>query len=78
METREDLHRITVGNVQDWQTLCCNYKLATHASLQSHILAHGLNHEIDALLAHIDQVRLDSNHDARLRPYLSSLLREHF
>ena len=58
METREDLHRIAVGNVQHWQTLCSNYRHATHASLQSHILAHGLNHETDALLAHIDQVRL--------------------
>lgn len=58
METREDLHRIAVGNVQDWQTLCSNYRRATHASLQSYILAHGLNHETDALLAHIDQVRL--------------------
>ena len=58
METREDLHRIAVGNVQHWQTLCSNYRRATHASLQSHILAHGLNHETDALLAHIDQVHL--------------------
>jgi len=55
MENREELHRIAVGNVQDWQRLCSNYKHATHASLQSHILAHGLNHETDALLAHIDQ-----------------------
>ena len=60
METREDLLRIAVGNVQDWQTLCSNYRRATHASLQSHILAHNLNHETDALLAHVDQVRLQT------------------
>ena len=72
METREDLHRVAVGNVQDWQKLCSNYRLAMHASLQSHILAHGINHETDALLAHIDQVgtSMDSNHDACLRPNL--------
>ena len=58
MEAREDLHRIAVGNVQHWQTLCSNYRRATLASLQSQILAHGLNHETDALHAHIDQVRL--------------------
>ena len=58
METREDFHRITVGNVQDWQKLRSNYKRATLASLQSQILANGSNHETDVLLAHIDQVRL--------------------
>ncbi|KAF8797855.1 hypothetical protein BYT27DRAFT_6905479 [Phlegmacium glaucopus] len=55
METREDLHRITVGNVQDWQKLCFNYRRATLANLQSQILANDLNHETDALLAHIEQ-----------------------
>ena len=52
---RED-SRITVGNVQEWQRLCSNYKHATLASLQSEILANGLSHESDALLAHINQV----------------------
>jgi len=55
METREDLHRIAVGNVQDWQILCSNYRHATLASFQSQILAHGLNNETDTLLAHINQ-----------------------
>lgn len=57
METREDLHRITVGNIQEWQKLYSNYRRATLASLQSQILANDLNHETDALFAHIDQVR---------------------
>jgi len=55
METREDLHRITVGTVQDWQKLCSNYRRTTLASLQSQILANDLSHETDALLAHVDQ-----------------------
>lgn len=58
METREDLHRIIVGTVQDWQKLCSNYRRATLDNLQSQILANDLSHETDALLAHIDQVCL--------------------
>ena len=58
METREDLHRITVGTVQDWQKLRSNCRRTTLASLQSQVLANDLSHETDALLAHIDQVCL--------------------
>jgi len=55
METREDLHKITVGSVQEWQKLRSNYRRATLASLQSQILTNGLDHETEALIAHIDQ-----------------------
>ena len=65
MESREDSHRIALGNIQDWQKLCADYRRATLASLQSQILANGLNHETDALLAHIDQVYSQSQTMAR-------------
>lgn len=57
MESREDIHRIAVGNIQDWQKIRSNYRHATLANLQSQIIANGLDHERDALLAHVDRVR---------------------
>ena len=57
MESRDDLHRITVGNVQDWHKICSNYRRAMLATLHSQIQENDLSHESDALVAHIDQVR---------------------
>lgn len=54
--SREDLPRVSVGTVQDWQRLEGNYKRATLSHLEEQILAKGLTGERDALLAHINQV----------------------
>ncbi|KAF9466435.1 hypothetical protein BDZ94DRAFT_221698 [Collybia nuda] len=53
--SREDLPRVSVGTVQDWQRLESNYKRATLSHLDQQILAKSLTTERDALLKHINQ-----------------------
>lgn len=56
MDTREDLPRVSVGSVQDWEKIKANYRTATIACLEDHILATGLQNERDALIAHTNEV----------------------
>ncbi|KAF8078215.1 hypothetical protein FPV67DRAFT_1686775 [Lyophyllum atratum] len=55
MDSREDLPRVSMGSVQDWHRLKANYKTAALASLDEHILSHGLTTERDTLVAHTNQ-----------------------
>jgi len=55
MDSREDLPRVSVDSVQDWHRLKTSYRSAALASLEQHIIAHGLTSERDALVAHTNQ-----------------------
>ncbi|KAG6910885.1 hypothetical protein DXG01_006568 [Tephrocybe rancida] len=56
MDSREELPRVSLASVHDWYRLKANYKSTALASLQEHIISHGLAAERDALLAHTNQV----------------------
>ncbi|RDB21544.1 Kinetochore protein mis14 [Hypsizygus marmoreus] len=55
MDSREELPRVSVGSVQDWQRLKINYKNAALARLEEHVVAYGLNTERDVLVASTNQ-----------------------
>jgi len=54
--TREDLPRVSVGTVRDWQRLKSNYTQAALARLEEHVSANNLTDQRDALLDHMNQV----------------------
>lgn len=56
MDSREDLVRVSVGSVQDWQRLKANYKNAILARLEENILTNGLAAEREELIAHTNKV----------------------
>lgn len=57
MDSREDLPRVSVGSVQDWQKMKNNYKEAALALVQQHTATSNVSsQEKDVLLAHLDQV----------------------
>ncbi|KAF9002006.1 hypothetical protein BDQ17DRAFT_1357904 [Cyathus striatus] len=53
MNTREDLPRISVGTVQDWQWLKANYTQTTLALLEEKMTSSGCSNERDVLLSHL-------------------------
>jgi len=56
MESREDLPRVSVGSVHDWQKVRTNFKDAAVSQLQERIVAaKGLSQERDVIIAHLDQ-----------------------
>jgi len=55
MDSREDMPRVSVDTVQDWQRLRSNCKNAALAHLQAQIGATSLGGEQDALLSHMNQ-----------------------
>jgi len=57
MENREELPRVSLESIQDWQKMRANYKEAALTSLRAQISARGVAKEQDALLAHLEQVR---------------------
>lgn len=58
MENREDLARVSVGTVQDWQSLKSKYREFALESIQARIASNrALARERDALLAHAEEVR---------------------
>ncbi|KAG5635427.1 hypothetical protein H0H81_011317 [Sphagnurus paluster] len=55
MDSREELPRISVGSVQDWNRLKTNYKAAALESLEERITTERLHNERDAMIAHANQ-----------------------
>ncbi|KDR81421.1 hypothetical protein GALMADRAFT_89324 [Galerina marginata CBS 339.88] len=56
MESREDLPRVSVGSVHDWQKVRANFKDAATSQLQERIAASKtFSQETDAIMAHLDQ-----------------------
>lgn len=55
MDSREDIPRVSVDTVQDWQRLRSNCKNAALAHLQAQIGATSLGDEQDTLLSHMNQ-----------------------
>lgn len=57
METREDLSRVSVGSVQDWQKVRSSYKDAALSQLQERVaISKSLMQEQAAIQAHLDHV----------------------
>jgi len=54
MESREDIPRISVDSVQDWQKLRTNYKNAAIHQLNAQVASNGLDSEKAALEAHMN------------------------
>jgi len=57
-DTREDLPRVSVGTFPDWRRIEGNYKRAALDALDSHITENGLESEREAMLVHMNKVRL--------------------
>ncbi|KAF8964064.1 hypothetical protein BDZ97DRAFT_1758172 [Flammula alnicola] len=55
MENREDIPRVSVGSVQDWQKVRSNYREAALSELQEQVASRGITHEKDAIIAHLEQ-----------------------
>lgn len=57
MDSREDLPRVSVGSVQDWQKVRTNYNDAALSKMHEHMgNSKTLAREKDAILAHINHV----------------------
>lgn len=57
MDSREELPRVSVGSVQDWQKMKNNYKEAAMDQVQQYISTSNISsQEKDLILAHLDQV----------------------
>ena len=52
----EDLPRVSVGTIRDWQRLKSNYTQAALARLEEHVSANNLTDQRDTLLDHMNQV----------------------
>ncbi|PPQ86855.1 hypothetical protein CVT25_012574 [Psilocybe cyanescens] len=56
MDSREELPRVSVGSVQDWQKMKNNYKEAAMDQVQQYISTSNISsQEKDLILAHLDQ-----------------------
>lgn len=56
MENRDELPRVSIGSVQDWQKARSSYKEAALSKLREMVSSKGLTHEQDAILVHLEQV----------------------
>jgi hypothetical protein len=56
METREDIPRVSVGSVQDWQRVKAHYREAAMEELQKLLIGQHVGHEKDAIMMHLEQV----------------------
>jgi len=69
MESREDIPRISVDSVQDWQRLRANYKNAAMHQLNAQVAANSLDSDKAALEAHMNAAsRLASRFRSNLTP----------
>lgn len=57
METREDIPRVSVDSVQDWQRVKAHYREAAMKELQNLLTSQDIGHEKDAIMMHLEQVR---------------------
>ncbi|KAF8906016.1 hypothetical protein CPB84DRAFT_1770831 [Gymnopilus junonius] len=56
MESREDIPRVSVGSVNDWQKVRTNYKDAALSLVKERTIAsRALSEEQDTIMAHLDQ-----------------------
>ena len=60
METREDIPRVSVDSVQDWQKVKAHYREAAMEELQKQLIGQDVGHEKDAIMMHLEQVCLYS------------------
>jgi hypothetical protein len=56
MENRDELPRVSISSVQDWQKARSNYKEAALSKLREMVSSKGPAHEYDAILVHLEQV----------------------
>jgi len=56
MQNRDELPRVSIGSVQDWQKVRSNYKDAALSKLSEMVSSKGLAQEQDAILFHLEQV----------------------
>lgn len=58
MENREDIPRVSVGSVQDWKKVRCNYEKAAFSKLEEQVALRGITSEKEAITAHLKKVCL--------------------
>ena len=75
MENRDELPRVSIGSVQDWQKVRSNYKDAALSKLREMVSSKGLAQEQDAILVHLEQVSQKQLLRITFRPLFPYLVR---